>query len=209
MQEAVLTIKESIYSIWFALFIFFSGFCFSYMVNLFNIKFLKWFPVWFVRVMSRFINPRAGFMKIFLIIFLFNSISIAIYMLSGLFVILPLIIAFLTGMNVGLTVFIPPRETMEGYEPGRTYRDSNIIRMIVFSTFVMVIEMVIFSVALGMGISLGISVSAVSAADPSASTGAAMYIADLLFQRLNAYFLICVPALAVSAYMEAVIIKGA
>ena len=96
MLEAIYIIKDNIYFTWFALLIFFIGFCFSYLVNALKIEFLTRFPHWFIKVMSRFINPRAPFIRIFLIIFLFNSISIALYMASGILIVLPFIIAFLT-----------------------------------------------------------------------------------------------------------------
>jgi hypothetical protein len=59
-----------------------------------------------------------------------------------------------------------------------------------------------------MGMSLGIAVAAVSVANPSASAGASMFLAELLSMRLRTYILFCVPVLAVSAYMEASVIKG-
>jgi hypothetical protein len=209
MLEAMYVVKNNIYFTWFALLIFFSGFCFSYLVDMFNIKFLAWFPHRFLKSMSRYVNPKASFLKIFLIIFLFNSISIAIYMISGLFVILPYIISFLTGMNIGLTVFIPPKASIEGYEMGHPHGAGKMFKMMFFSTFVMVLEIITFSLALGMGMSLGIAVAAVSTANPSASAGASMFLAELLSMRLRTYILFCVPVLAVSAYMEASVIKGA
>ena len=219
MLEAIYLIKNNIYFTWFALLIFFSGFCFSYLVDHFKIRFLTWFPHWFLKLMSKYVNPKASSLKIFLIIFLFNSISIAVYMISGLFVIFPYIIAFLTGMNIGLTVFIPPttplagsatggKANIEGYEMGHPHGAGTMFKMMVFSTFVMVLEIVTFSLALGMGMSLGVAVAAVSTANPSASTGASMFLAELLSMRLRTYILFCVPVLAVSAYMEADVIKG-
>ena len=208
MLEAIYLIKSNIYFTWFALLIFFSGFCFSYAADHFKIRFLTWFPHWFLKFMSKYVNPKASSLKIFLVIFLFNSISIAVYMMSGLFVIFPYVIAFLTGMNIGLTVFIPPKLSIEGYEMGHPHGAGKMFRMMVFSTFVLVFEIITFSLALGMGMSLGIAVAAVSTANPSASTGASMFLAELLSMRLRTYILVCVPVLAASAYMETRVIKG-
>ncbi|MFH1710587.1 MAG: hypothetical protein ABH860_05965 [bacterium] len=208
MLEAIYMVKSNIYFTWFALLVFFAGFCFSYLVNYFDIKFLAWFPDRFLKFMSKYVNPRASFLRIFLIIFLFNSISIAIYMISGLFVILPFIIAFLTGMNIGLTVFIPPKATIEGYEIGHVHGAGNMFIMVLFSTFVMMLEVITFSLALGMGMSFGVAVAAVSSANPSASAGASLFLAELLTLRLRTYMLFCVPVLAVSASLEASVIKG-
>ena len=208
MTEAIYVIKSNIYFTWFALLVFFAGFCFSYLADRFNIKFLAWFPHWFIKLMSRYINPKSGFSRIFLIIFLFNSISIVVYMISGLFVIFPFIIAFLTGMNIGLTVFIPPKAAIEGYEISNMHGAGKVLKMMFFSTSVLVLEVITFSLALGMGMSLGIAVAAVSGASPAASGGASLFIAELLSMRLRTYMIFCVPALAVSAYMEASVIKG-
>jgi len=209
MQEAINIIKENIYFTWFALFTFFTGFCFSYLVDQFRLKFLTWFPHWFIKFMSKHVNPKASFAKIFTIIFLFNSISIAVYMISGLFVVFPFIITFLTGMNLGLTVFIPPKMTIEGYEMGHAHGAEKIFKMMLFSTFVIVLEIISFCLALGMGMSLSVAVAAVSSASPTAIDGVSLFIAELLSLRLQTYMMFCVPILAISAYMEASVIKGA
>lgn len=204
MLEAIYIIKDNVYFTWFALLIFFAGFCSSYLVNYFNIKFLLWFPHWFIKVMSRYINPKSGFLKIFLIIFLFNSISIAFYMISGIFVIFPFIIAFLTGMNIGITIFIPPQVNVEGYEARIPKGAGNVFKIMIFSTLVLILEVITFSAALGMGMSLGVAIYAVKALD----VGSILFVYKLLAMRLNAYLLVCVPILAVSAYLEARVIKG-
>lgn len=208
MLEAIYVVKENIYFTWFALLVFFAGFCSSYAVDHFNIKFLIWFPRWFLKKMSKYVNPKAGFMRIFLVIFLFNSISIAAYMISGLFVIFPFIIAFLTGMNIGLTVFIPPKMTIEGYEMGHVHGAGKLFKLMLFSTFVLVLEIITFSLALGMGMSLAVAMVSVGAASPAASGGASLFLAELLSLRLKTYAIFCLPVLAVSAYMEASVIKG-
>lgn len=208
MLDAIYVIKENIYFTWFALLIFFAGFCFSYLVDHFKVKFIAWFPHWFMKFMSKHINPKASFARIFTIIFLFNSISIAVYMISGLFVILPFVITFLTGMNIGLTVFIPPKVNIEGYELGPAHGAGKMFKMVFFSTFVIVLEIISFCVALGMGMSLAVAVAAVSAASPTAVDGASLFVAELLSLRLQAYMLFCLPVLAISAYMEASVIKG-
>ncbi len=208
MAEAVLIIKENIYFAWLALIIFFAGFCFSYPVDLFKIKILLWFPRKFMAIMAKFINPKASFARIFLIIFFFNSISIMLYMLSGLFVILPFIITFLTGMNIGLTVFIPPNSAGMGFDMGEIRIVNNMFLMMLFSTLVIVLEILVFSVALGMGMSIALAVSAVSNSSPAAVEKISVYIAAMMALRVHAYFLVCVPILAVSAFMESSVIKG-
>jgi hypothetical protein len=129
-------------------------------------------------------------------------------MISGLFVIFPFIIAFLTGMNIGLTVFIPSKMTVEGYEIGHLHGAMKMFKLMLFSTFVLVLEIITFSLALGMGMSLAVAMVSVSAASPAASGGASLFISELLSLRLKTYLLFCLPVLAISAYMEATVIKG-
>ena len=208
MAEAVFVIKANLYFAWLALLIFFAGFCFSYPVNHFKMRIFLWFPRKFMKIMARFINPKASFARIFIVIFLFNSISIMLYMLSGLFICLPFLITFLTGMNIGLTVFIPPRSIDGGVDIGEIHIVNNMFLMMLFSTLVIVLEILVFSVALGMGMSLAMAVSAVSNSSPAAVEKISVYIAAMMSQYLQAYFLICVPVLAVSAFMESSVIKG-
>jgi hypothetical protein len=204
MLEAVYLIKDNIYFTWFALLVFFSGFCFSYLVDYFNIEFLIWFPHFFIKLLSKYVNPRSSFIKIFLVIFLFNSISIALYMSSGIFVVLPYIIAFFTGMNIGISVFIPPQLNIEGYEVHPAHGIGKALRMILFSSLVFICEIIVFSLALGMGMSLGAAVLSVE----TLGLSAAMFVGELLLIRVKAYLFICVPILALSACMEASVIKG-
>jgi len=204
MQEAIYIVRDNIYFTWFALLVFFLGFCASYVVYDLKIKALMWFPHWFMKFLSRWVNPKAKFIRIFLVIFLFNSISIMLYMISGIFIIVPAIIAFLTGMNIGITVFLPPMTNIEGFEVRQLRGPGHALKFILFSTLVLVLEVLVFSVALGMGMSLGSAVSTLT----DSGLGSALFIAELLALRLNAYFTLCVPVLAASAYMEASVIKG-
>lgn len=204
MLESAYVLRDNIYFTWFALLIFFAGFCCSYLVNSLKIRFLMWFPHWFIKFMSGFVGPKAAFARIFLIIFLFNSISIAVYMVSGIFVILPFIIAFLTGMNIGLTVFIPPQMTIEGYDVKVPRSAGKAFMMMLFSTFVLILEIVTFSISLGMGMSLGFGIAVAKILGP----GSVLFLYELLMLRLKAYLVVCVPILAVSAYLEARVIKG-
>ncbi len=204
MNEAINTIVSNLYFTWFALLIFFMGFCCSYIVHELNLKAFLWFPAWFMKVLSRFVNPRAGFVRIFSVIFLFNSISIMIYMTSGLFVIFPFIIAFMTGLNVGLSVFIMPGQNIEGYQIRELKAPHKVARLVLFSTLVLILEVLCFSIALGMGMSLAAACASVTTANLTNT----LVISELLLMRWNAYIYICVPLLALSAFLEASVIKG-
>lgn len=204
MLEALYVLKDNIYYTWFAMLVFFMGFCCSWIVYDLNIKAFLWFPKWFIKVMSKVINPRSSFLNIVLVIFIFNSISIMLYMSSGLFIILPVIIAFLTGMNIGLTVFIPPDLSIEGYHIKEVRDPIKAFRMVLFSTLVLISEVLVFSMALGMGMSLGSAAATIT----SESMYSALFLSELLSIRMQAYVALCVPILAISAIMEASIIKG-
>ncbi|MFC1559779.1 hypothetical protein ACFL4F_01600 [Candidatus Margulisiibacteriota bacterium] len=197
-MDALNIIKDNFYFGWFALLLFFIGFCSSFLVEYFNIKFLKVFPSWFIKTITKFVNPGSGFIRIFLFIFLFNSISIAVYMSSGVFVVLPFIIAFLTGMNIGISVFIPQGKVDKSFKPPARVSAGKAFKVMLFSTLVLILEVLAFSLALGMGISLAISV---------ASNYRYIYIVNLLLLKLEAYLIVCVPVLALSAYLEASVIK--
>lgn len=201
MIESIYVLKSNIYFAWFAMLIFFGGFCFSYLAYLFNLSLLFVFPHWFIKTMSRYVNPRSSMHKIFMAIFLFNSISILIYMLSGVLIILPFIITFITGLNIGLTVFIPPQHNVDGYHIKELHGPLHAAKFVLFSTLVLILEVLVFSLALGMGMSLGIAINSIGGM-------ASILIADLVFLRVIAYFAVCIPLLALSAYMEACVIKG-
>jgi hypothetical protein len=168
------------------------------MVEYFNIKPLKSFPLWFLKFISRFADPSTGFLRIFLFIFLFNSISIAIYMSSGIFVILPFIIAFITGMNIGISVLIPQNKVNKSFKPPKSVSGGKAFKIVLFSLLVLVLEVLAFALALGMGMSLAVSV---------ASNYRFIYIVNILLLKLESYLLVCVPVLAASAYLEAGVIK--
>jgi hypothetical protein len=205
MLEALNLIKDNLYFTWLAMFIFFAGFCFSYIVYEFNIRFLLWFPEWFMKTLSRFINPGRPFAVILLTIFLFNTISIMVYMISGLFIVFPYIIAFMTGMNIGLSVFIPPAMSAEDFGDMSIRSRVKMIRSMLFSTIVLFLEVTIFSVSLGLGMSLASAASTIT----NDSYTSALFLSELLAVRLNAYIIICVPLLLLSAWLEARVIKGA
>jgi hypothetical protein len=204
MLDALSLIKDNLYFTWLAMFIFFAGFCFSYIVYEFNMEFLLKFPRWFMHTLSKFIDPGKSFIAIFLIIFLFNSISIMFYMISGLFIIFPYIIAFMTGMNIGLSVFIPPALDLKGYESISIRSHVKILKAMLFSTLVLFLEVSVFSISLGMGMSLASAASTIT----NDSFASALFLSEVLSVRMSAYTTICVPLLMISAWLEANVIKG-
>lgn len=183
---------------WFALLLFIIGFCASFFVDHFDIKFIKAFPQWFMNAVIRYVNPQASFIRIFLFIFLFNSVSIMVYVSSGVFIILPFLITFLTGMNIGVTIFLPHPKGIDA-NPAADELHGGALKIALFSMLVLLIEVLTFSLAMGMGMSLAVN---------AASNYKYTYVMTQLIIRLKEYMIICVPALFISAYLEATVIKG-
>ena len=175
------------------------GFGFSYFVEKFNLKAFKTFPVWFLGQTIHFTNPRTNFILLFLFIFLFNSMAICIYMLSGLLVIFPVIIAFLTGTNIGIIVMQPvPEELKEGsfYRPKKDVKLGPVLLLL--TGLVPLLELFVFCYSMAMGMQMASSMflsftwkNAVALAVP----------------RIRMYLMLCVPLLFVSALAEARVLK--
>jgi hypothetical protein len=182
-----------------ALFLFVMGFGFSYFVEKFNLETLKAFPIWFLRRTIPFANPRRSFFSIFLFIFIFNSLAICLYMLSGLVVLFPVLIAFLTGTNIGIIVLHPiPEELKEGniYRPRR---DVVVGPFLLFLTvLVPLFELFVFCFSLAMGLSMASSMLLNFTPENALA---------LAVPNLRMYLRVCVPMLFISALAEARVIK--
>ncbi|MEE8638404.1 MAG: stage II sporulation protein M [Candidatus Margulisiibacteriota bacterium] len=182
-----------------ALFLFILGFGFSYFVEKFDLKVFKVFPIWFLKQTIRFANPSKSFTSIFLFIFLFNSIAICLYMLSGLLVLFPVLIAFLTGTNIGIIVLHPvPKELKEGsfYRPKPEIKFGPFLLLL--TALVPIFELFVFCYSIAMGLEMASSMflnftweNAVILAIP----------------RIKMYLMLCAPLLFISALAEARVIK--
>jgi hypothetical protein len=182
-----------------ALILFVLGFGFSYFVEKFDIGVLKAFPIWFLRQTAGFGNPQRPFLFLFLFIFIFNSVAICLYMLSGLLVLFPVLIAFLTGTNIGIIVLHPiPEELKEGniYRPREEVKLGPVL--MVLTALVPLLELFVFCISIAMGLEMASSMlldftweNAILLAIP----------------RLKTYVMVCVPLLFISALAEARVIK--
>jgi hypothetical protein len=189
-----------------ALFLFILGFGFSYFVEKFDIGVLKAFPVWFLRQTARFGNPQRPFLFLFLFIFLFNSIAICFYMLSGLLVLFPVLIAFLTGTNIGIIVLHPIPEDLK---EGNIYRSRKEVKLgpflMILAALVPLLELFVFCISMAMGLEMA---SEVFLRFPAINGGEYIRLAFVLaIPRLKTYLMVCVPLLFVSALAEARVIK--
>jgi|GEM_PF-2253728 len=188
------------------LFLFVLGFGFSYFVEKFRLEAFKAFPVWFLKNIMRFAAPDRPFILIFLFIFLFNSIAILLYMLSGLLVVFPVLIAFLTGTNIGIIILHPLPEEVKGVN---IYRPREVVSVGPFQVFLAVLvpllELFAFCYALAMGLQMA---PEILLQFPTINCGEFIKLAlDLAVPRVVTYLKVCVPLLFVSALAEARVIK--
>ena len=70
-----------------------------------KIKWLTAYPFFIIQLMDSFFKKRHSPLKIFLILFLLNSISLFINLLSGWGIILPFILVIYLGLNVGVVIY--------------------------------------------------------------------------------------------------------
>lgn len=67
-----------------------------------DIHWLLRYPRWVAGLMEKYFSGSWGFLPIFLLILLLNNISLFIGFASGFLIVLPLILAFLTGFHVAV-----------------------------------------------------------------------------------------------------------
>jgi len=82
--------------------LFFAGLIFSIIVVKRDITFLLRYPLWIWNKLKALLQKQPSFLKLFLLIFFFNSCSLLFNIISGFGVALPYLFAFITGMNVGI-----------------------------------------------------------------------------------------------------------
>ncbi|MDZ7687485.1 MAG: stage II sporulation protein M [Halobacteriales archaeon] len=89
---------------WFVVsaFLFLAGYVASYPVTKYEVSFLTWYPLRVWRGVRKRISPDDGWLKLFVFLLTFNATSLLVNFLSGFFVVLPPVFAFLLGMNIGV-----------------------------------------------------------------------------------------------------------
>jgi hypothetical protein len=189
-----------------ALFLFMLGFGFSYFVEKFDLKIFKAFPLWFFKKAIKYGNSQRSFLSLFLFIFVFNSIAICLYMLSGALIILPFLIAFLSGLYIGIIVLEPPPEDLM---PASVYRPPEEVKitpyLLLLSAMVPLLELFVFCYSIAMGMEIALEILA-----KGSLTNLQSYInlsIALAIPRISMYLMVCVPLLFVSALAEARVIR--
>ena len=170
------------------------------------------FPLWVMSALMRFLWAFPNYFAIFLLIFLFNSGAMCVYMLTGILPVLPHIVCFMTGMNIGIVVLagsvaagqrlaesagggaVPPEGSGAAGVPAGSTAGGGCFRVVCF-LIVVLLELPAFWFAIAMGTSIG---RWWHDADPGGALGAAV------LERLRAYAAVIVPILAVSGAVESV-----
>jgi len=189
---------DHFYFSWFALVLFVFGFISSALVeNVAFFGFLKVFPRWFLGWTLKFVGAGRGFLAMFAFIAIFNSFAILFYMMSGAFPILPFLIAFATGLNIGVIMQEPQVETGGPKHPLHNGRPGAVT--FIGIGLVPILELAVFCFAVGMGMSMSLSLF------PNYSP---VLLAVQLGPRVVAYIVLGVPVLLLSAALEAATIMG-
>ena len=181
---------------------------------------LERFPLWMLKWVTKLIGRRPSMTRLFLAIFGFNSAAMFLYMCTGVWVILPAMVCFLTGMNLAI-IFVRGQPTLPGEEADSDAAPAELeaelagepplkLLPLICGLLVVLLELPAFWYSIGMGISLGHYVR------DHFSLGAILLfryptpgMALAMGQRMAAYLQIIVPVLAVSALAEAYAVREA
>ncbi len=161
--------------------LFFSGVLSSILVVKKELRLLLRYPVWMWKQLKKFLLRQPSFAQLFLLIFLFNALSLFVNVISGLSVVLPYLFCFFVGLNVGVI----------GYKEG----GAQALLLMFFSPHVLFeLPAAWFSTTLGMqlgkAVCKGISVSA-----------------PVFKQSFIFYFQIIVPLLLIAGLIESALIS--
>jgi len=202
---------------------FFVGAFSAVVVVRYNLNFLKVFPLWCLKQVTKVAGPNSHWLWLFAFIFGFNSLAMFVYMSCGLIMFLPTIVNFLTGMHLAIIfaasreveaamaesqantpnpAWPSPTEVPSSTEPRPSPSSRSAVSegvAAICGVLVIVLELPAF----WFSIALGMSLSDLVWAEHSSQTVCAAYV-----PRATAYAQIIVPVLAVSAAAEAVAIKG-
>lgn len=83
-------------------FLFSVGFLSAYPVMRYDIGVLQWYPLWVWRQVREALGPEDSWLKLFVFLFGFNSVSLFVNFVSGWGVVLPYFLVYLLGLNLGV-----------------------------------------------------------------------------------------------------------
>ena len=90
--------------------LFFIGYVFAPTAYFKRIKWLTAYPFFIINLIDKYFNKNWHPVKIFLVLFILNTFSLYINLLSGYTIILPYIMAVYLGLNIGIIMY----HTLEG-----------------------------------------------------------------------------------------------
>lgn len=82
--------------------LFTAGFVAAYPVMRYDVRVLQWYPLWIWRRVRESLSPDDPWLKLFVFLFGFNSLSLFVNFVSGWGVVLPYFLVFLLGLNLGV-----------------------------------------------------------------------------------------------------------
>jgi len=182
--------------------LFAAGLLASVPVARYRLSALEWLPLRLMRLVMRLMGRAPALARMAIVIWLFNSSAMFVYMASGFLAAFPMIFAFWTGLNIGLMVAhaggdgAPLFAEFARPDAGQWLPSKQLTA--VCGAAVLLLELPCFFYALGMGMGLATHVQ---------QAGARYAVA--LTPRASAYVCIIVPALLVSAVAESIAIRGA
>ena len=92
-------------TIFITLVIFFTGYFIAPIIYRNNIKLLLIYPIWITKKLNQFLSRKLKFYLIFAIILFFNSSTLFIILISGFVPLLPALLIFWLGINLGISIF--------------------------------------------------------------------------------------------------------
>jgi len=163
-------------------------FCFGLLVSPWvfkkQLKIFLFFPLWIWRLVKKYLSPNDPFLKIFLFIFFFNSLSLFANLISGFLLGFPVIFAILLGINVGIIILT---------EIGK------LDYIAIFLNPVSLFELPAAWISLSMGIKISISLY------PNFLFCSSF---QMFYKGLYVYFLVIIPLLIISGLIETSLIKA-
>ena len=165
-----------------------------------QVRHLTAFPLWMANTLRKYMPPDASFLRIFAVIFTFNGTMMFLYMLSGLGVILPVIIDFLTGMHIMIVMLDTSLRarmemaTAQADDDGKAVLPDIPRSRRFASALVLMLELPAFWFAIAMGITIGFAVQ---------DQEGGQKVMALTRLATQAYVSVILPVLFLSALAEA------
>lgn len=163
--------------------LFFLGVFFAPVVLEKEIKAFLWYPLWIWRLIKRHVDPAAPFFRLWALIFSLNSLSLFCNLVSGLFIVLPLLFSFLLGAHIAIICL---------KEVGKLRLVSLILNPV--SLFELPAAWISLSLAMSLGKELSLE-----------GYGNALH---LFGRELMGYLFLVLPLLAVAGFIEVWLIKA-